>query len=217
MTNISSIFPHILRYQFLYMYCFTHLVCSDWFCGASPLGFFLQISFFIHSQLLMSSLTSSVPLISFFLSMVFCALLQQLCFNILRIFIIWYHIFPPFFLFKYSLSAFALGCKLLYMVRNFIVFLSIASSSLFLHFTIPVLWLKTDTTLAWIACMVFLAFKLASSIFLIFCYYSFVIISFISLLFTESNCNTPRYLYPFSFGSDYIIHFAELHLFSCLT
>ena len=90
------------------------------------------------------------------------------------------------------------------MVSNLLLFLSIASTLFFLHSTILALYLIINTTLAFTACMSFPALRL--SIFLILRQYSFIIISFISLLFTQSNCNTPRYLHPSLSFSDFIVY-----------
>ena len=98
---------------------------------------------------------------------------------------------------QYNLSTSSLWCKRQYMVSIFLVVLSIASGSFFPHSTIPVRYLIIQTSLALIACMVFPTFRLAFRSSLIHWEYSFVTISYISLLLSESNCNTLRYLSPF--------------------
>ena len=52
---------------------------------------------------------------------------------------------PPSFLGIYNLSTSDLGCNAPYMVNNFLVFLSIACSSLFLQLTNAAEYLNKDT------------------------------------------------------------------------
>ena len=55
---------------------------------------------------------------------------------------------PPLFLGIYNLSTSDLGCNAPYVVNNFLVFLSIASSSLFLQLTNAAEYLHSDTAQA---------------------------------------------------------------------
>ena len=55
---------------------------------------------------------------------------------------------PPYFLGIYNLSTSDLGCNAPYIVNNFLVFLSIASNSLFLQLTNAAEYLYRDTAQA---------------------------------------------------------------------
>ena len=67
---------------------------------------------------------------------------------------------PPSILETYTLSISLLGYSFLFNVMTFLVFLSVSSSSLFVHFTIPALYLLKETAHVFIAMILFLPLSL---------------------------------------------------------
>ena len=104
---------------------------------------------------------------------------------------------PPAILETYTLSISLLGSSFLFNVMTFLVFLSISSGSLFVHFTIPASYLLKETAHVFIAVILFLPLSLLFMInFFLLRYYlkkfSFILLSLILL-----HSKISRYLYPF--------------------
>ena len=97
----------------------------------------------------------------------------------------------------YSLSTLHVGCSSLFNVMTFLVFLSISSSLLFVHFTVPAPYLIKETAYVFIAMILFLPLRLLFMINFVLLRYSLRKFSFILLSLILLYSKIPRYLYPF--------------------
>ena len=97
---------------------------------------------------------------------------------------------PPVFLETYNLATSLLGCNSLFIVINFLVFLSIYCSSFLFHLSIPAPYLKMETAQVFSAISLFFPFRLLFKI-------SFALLNQF-YPFTLSYSNIPRYLHPSS-------------------
>ena len=105
---------------------------------------------------------------------------------------------PPFFRKTYNCTTSLLGCNSLFIVIDFLVFLSISCSSFLFHLSISAPYLKMETAQVFSAHILFLPFSLFFKINFALLKCSFLNISFISCSFTLSYSNIPRYSYPSS-------------------
>ena len=101
---------------------------------------------------------------------------------------------PPF-LARYNLPTFPLGCRLPFMVINFLVLKSILFNSSFVQSNTPATYLIIPTAHAFIPAITFPPFSCDLSNFFALLMYTLFTFSFISLSMMEPNYNTPRYLY----------------------
>ena len=101
---------------------------------------------------------------------------------------------PPSFLGIYNLSTSDLGCNAPYMVNNFLIFLSIACSSLFLQLTNAAEYLNRDTAQVLTPRTKFPPFSFHFKTFLNLLRYSFETLKFIFFSKILSASKIPKYL-----------------------
>ena len=104
----------------------------------------------------------------------------------------------------------------LYIVSNFLIFLSIPSSLSFLHGTTPASYHITNTALELRANITFLAFNFDFVMFISLLKCSLVVYSFISVAFILSASSIPRYTICIHFlcqSASFVAHLAVLSLY----
>ena len=101
---------------------------------------------------------------------------------------------PPLRLGTYNRATSLFGWSVLYIVINFLVFLSIHSNSSLVHFSNPAPYLKREIAHTLIAFTILFPFNFNFTINLVLLRYSYLNLSFISFSLMLSSSNIPRYL-----------------------